>query len=200
MSTINQESIITRNTNVNAGIDKHVTSNVMVGGMQYTPAQLKAVFQAQTAALQASVASHKEWLGDVAAAKAAGKAANAVYSDLVRYLVGLYGKAAIAVLNDFGMAPPKSASQTLATKTAAAAKRFATRSARHTLGKVQKKAVKGDVTGVVVTPVVATATTVAPPGGPTSPAASGGGQAATPSPAASTTSGTTPVTTTTHSP
>jgi hypothetical protein len=33
------------------------------------------------------------------------------------------------------------------------AKRAATRAARHTMGPKQKKAVKGDVTGVVVTPV-----------------------------------------------
>jgi hypothetical protein len=59
-------------------------------------------------------------------------------------------------------------------KVAAAAKLKATRAARHTAGSVQKKAVKGDVTGVIVTPVTsAPGTIVSTQGGSAAPVAAG---------------------------
>jgi hypothetical protein len=182
MSKNTQQSLIVRNNNVIAGIDKRITANVTVGGVVYTPAQLKAAFQAQITALQTSEAARKQWESDVVAAKAATKSGNALYASLHSYLVGQYGKTAVAVLADFGMSAPKTTVPTVATKAAAAAKRTATRTARHTMGAVQKQTVKGDVTGIVVTPV-----TSAP--APT----------ATPAPASPATSGTAPVTTTVHS-
>jgi len=84
------------------------------------------------------------------------------------------------VLADFGIQPPKvRVPLTVEAKAAAAAKRAATRAARHTMGSQQKKAVKGDVTGIVMTPITAAPPTVT-----------------TPAPAGSPSSGTTPVTTT----
>jgi hypothetical protein len=52
------------------------------------------------------------------------------------------------VLADFGMSAPKTTVPTVATKAAAAVKRSATRTARHTMGAVQTK----EVTGGVITP------------------------------------------------
>ena len=161
----NHEAIITRNNSVNAGIDRYITTNVTIGGTTYTPAQLKAVFQAQTTALQASISSHKAWQSDVLAANAAGKAVAGVYSSLRSYLIGLYGKTAVTTLAAFGMTPPKTTTPTVAVKAAAAVKRTATRSARHTMGSTEKKKVSGNVAGIVVTPV--TTTTVATPTVPT---------------------------------
>jgi len=147
---------------------------------------------------------------DVDAAKAATKAKLAAEAsqlpalrDLMiafeSYLRGAYGSQP-DVLADFGLQPKKVRTPaTVVAKAAALAKRAATRAARHTMGKVQKQAVKGDVTGVVLTPVTASAPTVSTPSSPSAPVTSGGGQAATPPPAGSTTSGTTPVTTTPHS-
>ena len=70
-----------------------------------------------------------------------------------------YVKAAYAgspdVLADFGIAPKARVPPTVEAKIAAAAKGKATRAARHTMGTTQRKAVKGDVTGVVVTPITA---------------------------------------------
>jgi hypothetical protein len=63
---------------------------------------------------------------------------------------------------------------TVEAKAAAAAKRASTRAARHTLGTKQKKAIKGDVTGVLVTPITASSSSVAAPSGPTAPATSTG--------------------------
>jgi hypothetical protein len=198
-----QESIIVRNNNVVAGIDKRITANVTVGGVVYTPAQLKAAFQGQTTALQTSEAARKQWESDVVAAKAVSKTVNALYASFHSYLVGQYGKTAVAVLADFGMSAPKTTVPTVATKAVAVVKRTATRKARNTMGAVQKKEVKGDVTGVVMTPITSAPTSnVTAPSSPSASATSGGttaATAATPAPANPTTSGTTPVTTT-HSP
>jgi len=58
------------------------------------------------------------------------------------------------VLADFGLAPRKvSTPLTAVQKVAAAAKRKATREARQTMGKKQKRAITGNVVDVVVTPV-----------------------------------------------
>ena len=185
----NQESFISRNNNVVAGIDKRITGNVTVGGVAYTPAQLKAVFQAQTTAFQTSEASHTQWQSDVLAAKAASKTADAAYISLRSYLVGQYGKTAVAVLADFGMSTPKTTAPTAVTKAAAVVKRTATRKARNTMGSVQKKGVKGDVTGIVVTPV-----TSPPASGVTSPSSP-----AAPAPASGVTSPSSPAAPATHS-
>jgi hypothetical protein len=58
------------------------------------------------------------------------------------------------VLADFGLTPRKARAQlTVEQKAAAVAKRAATREARHVMGRQQRKAVKGGVTGVIVTSV-----------------------------------------------
>jgi hypothetical protein len=88
------------------------------------------------------------------------------------------------VLADFGLHPKARAQLTVEKKTAAAVKRKATRAARHTMGSKQRKRVKGDVTGVTVTPVVAGQPIATAPTGPSAPATSTG-----------TTTGTTPHTT-----
>ena len=146
MGTLNRPSVKTRNTSVAAGIDKRITGNTTIGGVVYTPAALKAVFLDANAAIDNADALHKQWQDQVLATKAAVKTANAVFLFLRSYLVGQYGDNANAILNDFGMEPTKShATKTAATKAAAAEKRDATRAVRHTMGKVQKKSVKGTV-------------------------------------------------------
>jgi hypothetical protein len=63
---------------------------------------------------------------------------------------------ATQTLTDFGLAPPKArAPLTVEQLAARAAKAKATRTARGTTSKKQKLAVKGNVTGVIVTPVTA---------------------------------------------
>jgi hypothetical protein len=78
-----------------------------------------------------------------------------VLLDYTRILIATYGTA-VTTLADYGLKPRKArAPQTGEQITAAAAKRTATRKARGTTGKKKKLAVKGDVTGVIVTPVTA---------------------------------------------
>jgi hypothetical protein len=59
------------------------------------------------------------------------------------------------VLAAFGLAPKTKKAPTVQTLAAATAKREATRTARGTKGSVQKKGVKGAVTGVEITPITA---------------------------------------------
>jgi hypothetical protein len=93
-----------------------------------------------------------------------------------------------AVLADFGIPPKKArAVPTVEAKTAAAAKRAATRKARNTMGPVAKKAVKGAVTGITVTPVVVAPVPSVTPAAPASPSGGGATPAATaPAPRATT--------------
>ncbi|MGH7271339.1 MAG: hypothetical protein ACREJ3_13000 [Polyangiaceae bacterium] len=165
MSTINRPTIKTRNAAVLSGIDKHIPASITLGGTAYTLSTLKAVFQAQSAAIDAADAQHKAWADAVAAAKAEGKKANATYASLRSYVIGQYGKTANAILNDFGMSIPKPVGvKTVQAKSTAAAKRAATRVARHTMGKKQRKSVTGMVS--VPVPAVTAPAPVATPAAP----------------------------------
>src|SRR5260221_13959724 len=107
MATNNRPSVKTRNTGVATGIDKHITSSLMIGGVTYTPDALKAVFTKQNAALDAADALHKQWQDQVQVAHTSTVVARVVYQPLGGYLVGQYGSNANGILNDFGMSVPK---------------------------------------------------------------------------------------------
>jgi hypothetical protein len=158
MSSKSHQALIARNGSIAAGIRQYVTTSVTIGGTLYSPSALQAVFDGHTTALKTADASYKKWLNDVVDANAAEATTNRVYVDLKRYLLGQYGAEAHAILNAFGIEAPKSTMPTVAVKAAATVKRKATRAARHTMGKNQKKAVTGNVTGIVVTPITAETT------------------------------------------
>jgi hypothetical protein len=195
----NSTTLKTRDTAVMAGIDKHITTPITINGTSYTPAALKAVFQSQITALDNNDALHKSLADAVANAKALAKTVGNMYSLLRSAIISQYGKNANSVLNDFGMTTPKVAgAKTVEAKATAAAKRTATRAARHTMGAVQKKAVTGNVVGITVTPVVSGPAAPPPATTPTTPAS----PVAAPVAAGSTAGATTPVAsggTTTHS-
>ena len=177
MPKLNRPSVKTRNTSVMAGIDKRITGNVTLGGVTYTPASLKAVFSDENTAISDSEAKHQQWQDQVQATNSASAKADAVYELLRSYVISQYGKQANAVLGEFGIPVPKpKGPQTPAAKVAAAAKAKATRQMRHTMGSVQKKAVKGTievpVTAVTtVTPVLPSQTVTPAPASPTKPVA-----------------------------
>jgi hypothetical protein len=78
---------------------------------------------------------------------------------LKRTLQSMYGSAAVDTLAVFALRPRKAPGpRTTEQKAAAAAKAAATRKARGTLGKKEKLAIKGNVTGVQITPITAPAT------------------------------------------
>ncbi len=153
------------------GVDKHLASltTIMIGGTAYTAPTLKAVFQADIDATNAADAARTQWKDLLVPAKAARTLAARSRLALKSYLVGLYGPNAVGILEDFGFTPPKSPGRkTAKAKADAVDKSAATRVARHTMGKNQKKSVKGTVTPVSP-PAPAGSTPITAP-----PAASGG--------------------------
>ena len=186
MANTNRPSKVARNASVMAGIDKHITGNVTIGGVPYTPATLKAVFSDESTAINTTEALHQQVADQVQVTKAATSKADGVYGLLRSYLIGQYGKQANAVLGDFGMKSPKTKGpQTLESKTAAAAKRKATRQVRNTLGSTQKKKLKGTIEVPVqavttITPVLPSAGTGSTGTAPALPAAGSTPSAATP--------------------
>lgn len=159
MSTTKSTSHVTlknRDTSVMKGIDKHITTSFTIAGTTYTPAELKALFQSEITAIEASDGLRKSLADSVQNVKTVSATVNEAYLLLRGGLITLYGRKANAVLNDFGMEIPKvSGPQTVESKALAKAKRAATRAARHTMGSVQKKAITGNVVAVTVTPVMA---------------------------------------------
>jgi hypothetical protein len=101
-----------------------------------------------------------------------------VMSAFVQFLRAAFGNQP-DVLADFGLVPRKAATPlTVEQKATAAAKRAATRAKRNTMGAVQKKSVKGTVTGVTITPIAApepVAPVTATPTAPIPGATTGGG-------------------------
>jgi hypothetical protein len=115
---------------------------------------------------QAVLAAQAKAAEALAAEEAQTPAILATRREYVRYLRYTYG-AQPPVLADYGVTPVKVRTP-LSTdaKAAAVAKGLATRKARHTMGKIQKKGVKGAVAvAVVVTPLDGSAPTGTPTAG-----------------------------------
>jgi hypothetical protein len=140
-----------------AGISKRLANvgSLTLAGSTFTPAQLTTLLE-KVVQLQKDVDDARSATkAKVAAETAQLPALRTTMSAFVQYLRATFGEQA-DVLADFGLQPKKAATPpTIEQKAAAAAKREATRVARHTMGPVQKKKVKGAVTGVVVTPITA---------------------------------------------
>jgi hypothetical protein len=154
-----------------AGTKKHFTSATPVAfaGASFTPAQIETSFQTLIdlrTEVDTAKASAK---AKVAAEKAQAPALRTFMAAFVSFVKATFGNSP-DVLADFGLKPKKArAPLTVEQKAAAAAKRKATRAARKTMGSKQRKAVKGDVAGIVVTPLVAPPPVAAAPASPSAP-------------------------------
>jgi hypothetical protein len=118
--------------------------------------QLIAAFQQFISDAETTKSSYQTWRDDVQAERASELTVAPLRDGLKAILVGRFGKFGTQ-LTKFGFEPAKMPVRSTVSKTAAAAKAKATRAARGTKGSAQKKLVKGNVTGVVITPVTATA-------------------------------------------
>jgi hypothetical protein len=159
-----------------AGTNKHfaTVNEVKVASVSYTPSQATTQLQA-IATLRNDVDAAKASLKARLAAEKADLPALRIFLDAYVAFVKAAFSASPDVLADFGLRPKKARTPlTVEEKAAAAAKRKATRAARHTMGTKQKKGVKGAVTGVVVTPVTAPQPIATVSTGSTAPAASTG--------------------------
>jgi hypothetical protein len=180
MATKNTKgTVVTLAQQLSAGVQKHLANvpQVMFAGGPFTPAQITSKLQ-QIVTLRSDVdAAKAQTKAKLAAEEADMPALRTFMGALVSFVKATYGNAP-DVLADFGVHPKVRTPLTVEAKAAAAAKRAATRAARHTTGAKQKKAIKGAVTGITVTPVTATQPAVATPTSPTAGATSSGPTAA----------------------
>ncbi len=138
------------------GVKKHMadTAQVPLLGSVYTVADVIGKLH-QIGSLQTAVdAARAAIKGKQAEQKAAMQGLRAFRSAVVGYVKVAFGGQP-GVLADFGISVKERTPLTAEAKVVAAAKRKATREARGTKGPKQTKAVKGDVVGVTVTPIVA---------------------------------------------
>ena len=147
-----------------SGTQKHyATGSLTVGGVSYDAATLIQTLQGLDSALTASDAAKAKWNDALKTGQDERTKVLPVIRELQSYLVSSLGNAP-STLADFGLAPRKvRAPRTAQELAAAAAKSKATREARKTMGTQQRKKVKGNVTDVVVTPIVAGPSSVQSP-------------------------------------
>jgi hypothetical protein len=139
-----------------AGTNKHFAnaSSLAFASATYTPAQVVTSLQ-RLVTLRADVDSAKA----VTQAKLADERAQApslrsFMAAFVSFVRTTFSNSP-DVLADFGVHPKARTPLTVEQKAARAAKSKATRDARHTAGSKQKRAVKGTVVGITVTPISA---------------------------------------------
>ena len=178
-----------------AGTNKRLasTTQVLIAGSSFMPAQVIERLQAIVNLRSDVDVAKASTKAKLATEKADMPALRAFMDAFVTFVKAAFSSQPDA-LADFGLHPKARTPLTVEQKTAAAAKRKATRAARNTMGSKQKKSVKGDVTGVTVTPVTAPKPPAAAPTSPNAPATSAGPTATTAAPAPS---GATPSTGTT---
>jgi len=138
-----------------AGLQKHFPNQTLnFGKRTFTTASLAKVFQGVADAIQAVNAAQAALKDAVSALREVETQAVPVIRDFRRFVLAVFGSSA-QDLADFALQPPK-VKQPLSVeqRAAAKAKAKATREARGTdKGKKQRLSVKGDVTGVNITPV-----------------------------------------------
>jgi hypothetical protein len=139
-----------------AGIQKHLaTGSMQVAGGTFTAAQAIAELQQLVVLRTAVDTARATATAKVEAETAQAPALRAFMGAIVQFVRTAFGSQA-DVLADFGLPPKKARTPlTIEQKAAAAAKRTATRAARGTTGPKAKKGIKGAVTGIVMTPIVA---------------------------------------------
>ena len=162
-STQSKASALVRVQALMAGTEKHFPNgSFTLGNATYTTASLVQAFKALADALTVLAAAHASTRDAGTAVREAGTKVIPLVRDYRNFLRATFSTAN-AQLADFGLAPPKARSPLSSEKrVAAAAKMRATRAARGTTSKKQKLAVKGDVTGVIVTPVTSTGPSPSP--------------------------------------
>jgi hypothetical protein len=137
-----------------AGTQKHFPNDTLTfGNTAHTTATLVQALESLAGALVALSAAH-------AGVKDAGVALRGIEAtvgplarDYKRFILAAFGSAT-QTLADFGLQPPKARKPSTSEQRAVRlAKIRATRKARGTTSRKQKLAVKGDVTGVNITPV-----------------------------------------------
>jgi hypothetical protein len=147
-----------------AGTKQHFSnvSSMMFGNGSFTPVQVEAFLQTLIdlrTAVDEAKAQTKAKIVDEAAQAPSLRSQMAAY---VAFVKAAFGNSPDA-LADFGLRPRKARTPlTIGQQAEAAAKRAATRAARHTMGSKQKQKVKGTITTIVTPPTAPAPAPVAP--------------------------------------
>ena len=150
----NKTTALALNQKISEGVAKYFSKvkSLTIGGTTYTPKSLMEVLNAETDASKAVDTTRAQYQEEVATHRAAKASAIALRAELKSYILGTYGKKAVQMLGDFGMNVPKSTGKkTVEAKAQAVAQSRATRAARHTMGKDQKRSIKGVVPSTATT-------------------------------------------------
>jgi hypothetical protein len=144
MSNNNRPTVQIRNKQFIAGTQKRLqgVQQLPIAGTTYTPADLVKLFQSQIDKADAIAPLKGKYHDAVQAYRDLSKQVARVVVGFRAQVRNIFGDAA-EVLADFGLTPVKTTKPKPATQVTAAAKRVATRKARNTMGKKQKKTVKG---------------------------------------------------------
>jgi hypothetical protein len=137
-----------------AGTQKHFPSgSFTLANVQYTTASLVQLLQSLVDAMTSLNAAQTNAKDELVATQGLEAKLDPVITAYKRFVLAAFASST-QTLADFGIEPPKArAPQTIEQLAAAAAKAKATRAARGTTSKKQKLTVKGNVTGVTVTPI-----------------------------------------------
>ena len=170
-----------------AGTEKYFPNGSFTfGNTTYTTASLVQAIKVLADALTAVNVAQSSAKDAVSALRASETKVAPLLRDYRTFLRATFSTTS-SQLADFGLPPPKARKPLDSEKRAAAtAKMRATRSARGTTSKKQKLAIKGDVTGVIVTPVKqpAPSSPTATPAGSVPTATAPGGSPVGPAPVA----------------
>jgi hypothetical protein len=129
IKTTSKTSRNDRNRQAIAGVQKHITSTVVLDGVSYPPAQVVSVLQDAITKTDATAAAEGAYHQAVAAEDAATTLADSVFEALKGVVLNQF-KGQPTVLSDFGLTEPVRKEPSAATKAAAAAKRKATLAAK----------------------------------------------------------------------
>jgi hypothetical protein len=141
----NRSTIIDRNRKAIAGVKLHYgnATKIVLDGVARKPSDIVTIFQDQIDAIDEVAAAKVTFHQKVVAQKAATSTANAVFLALKTRVFSDF-KTSAEIVGEFGIALPKRRAPKPKTLVEAAAKREATREARHTMGERQRAEVKGD--------------------------------------------------------
>jgi type I site-specific restriction endonuclease len=129
MTTINKTKKNERNRLAIAGVQKHFTSPVVVGGVTRQPNDMVATFQGAIDATAATATAEEAFHTAVEKEQTAAVAADALYEDLEKTVLNQF-KGQAGPIGDFGMVEKVRKPMSAATKAEAAAKRKATAAAK----------------------------------------------------------------------
>jgi hypothetical protein len=133
-----------------------------IAGQTLTRDDVIALLNAFIATVEATKAARQQWLSAVEQEHNTFPGANTLRQNLRGILEARVGGKGVSGLIAFGFNPAKTPKRTVIDKATAVAKSAATRVARHTMGKVQKSAITGDVVGIHVTPMLALGSSLSP--------------------------------------